>query len=67
MRYSVDMTQTEAVTITNEQIQALRAEAVHYGDHQLVKDCDAALLGDAKARLFCESVFAYATDAATWE
>ena len=45
-------------TITNEQIEALRAEAGAAGDTAQVAICDRALDGDAVARAECARVIA---------
>jgi hypothetical protein len=46
--------------VTDEQIEALRAEAGQHGDLAQVDLCDKALAGDAEARARCAAVIAYA-------
>jgi len=47
-------------TITNEQIEALRAEAIAHGDTAMAGVCDRALEGDDDARAECAEVIAEA-------
>jgi hypothetical protein len=47
---------TTIETITNEQIETLRAEAGQAGDLDQVAVCDAALAGDESARRKCVRV-----------
>jgi hypothetical protein len=46
--------------VTDEQIEALRQEAGLAGDTEQVTICDAAVTGDAYARLVCQKVIAEA-------
>ena len=45
---------------TDDAIVALRTEAGIAGDDEMVKDCDAALEGDAVARAVCSDAIAEA-------
>lgn len=47
-------------TITNSQIEALRAEAGEHGDLEQVAICDRAISGDDAAIAECERVIANA-------
>lgn len=47
---------TQAVTVTDEQIETLRDEASEAGDLAQMAICTRALAGDAAARRECERV-----------
>lgn len=53
-------TTTTIETITNEQIEALRAEGGTAGDMDMVEICDKALEGDEDAIIECVEVINYA-------